>query len=65
MTAIPISLDDEQLARLSALAERAGMPPGEYLHREVAALLDQPDEAFSEAADRVLKKNAELYRRLA
>jgi hypothetical protein len=33
--------------------------------RRVEQLLDHPDEQFRQAADYVLKKNAELYRRLA
>ncbi len=65
MTAIPIPLDDAQLARLAALAERAGLPPEEFLRCRVEAMLDQPDDVFLEAIDQVLRKNAELYRRLA
>ena len=46
-------------------AEQAGVSPEEYLRRRVEQMLQQPDEAFREAADHVLRKNAELYRRLA
>jgi hypothetical protein len=31
----------------------------------VGEILDRPDEAFSDAAEHVLKKNAEIYKRLA
>jgi hypothetical protein len=31
----------------------------------IEELLSRPDEAFQQAADYVLRKNAELYRRLA
>lgn len=65
MTAIPISLDDTQFARVAAMAERAGLLPEEFLRRRIEAMLDQPDDVFLEAVDQVLRKNAELYRRLA
>ncbi len=65
MATISIPLTDDGFARLRAEAERAGVTPEEYLGRQVEALLVRPDEAFRHAADRVLRKNAELYRRLA
>jgi predicted transcriptional regulator len=65
MTPITIPLSDERLARLQALAERAGMTPEEFLRRQVEQLFETPDEQFRSAAAHVLQKNAELYRRLA
>jgi len=41
------------------------MPPEEFLRRRVEQLLDRPDAQFQKAADHLLQKNAELYRRLA
>lgn len=64
MTTIPIPLTDERLARLRTLAEQAGVSPEEFLRRRVEQLLAEQDEAFRQAADRVLEKNADLYRRL-
>lgn len=65
MTTITIPLSDERLAQLRAWAEQAGLPPEEFLRRRVEQLLDRPDQQFRQAADQVLQKNAELYRRLA
>jgi hypothetical protein len=65
MTTITIPLSDEHLAQLRARAEQTGLTPEEFLRRRVEQILDRPDEQFSQAAAFVLKKNAELYRRLA
>jgi hypothetical protein len=65
MTSITIPLSDERAAQLRVWAEEAGLPPEEFLRRRVEQLLDQPDQLFQKAADYLLQKNAELYRRLA
>jgi hypothetical protein len=65
MTTITIPLSEERAAQLRIWAEQAGLPPEEFLRRRVEQLLDRPDEQFRQAADYVLQKNAELYRRLA
>lgn len=65
MTTFTIPLSDDRLAQLRAWAEQAGLTPEEFLRRRVEQLLEQPDEAFKQAAAYVFQKNAELYRRLA
>jgi hypothetical protein len=65
MTSITIPLSDERAAQLRVWAEEAGLPPEEFLRRRVEQLLDRPDQQFQKAADHLLQKNAELYRRLA
>ena len=65
MTTITIPLSEEQIAQLRIRAEQAGLPPEEYLRLRIEQLLDHPDEPFQEAANYLLQKNAELYRRLA
>jgi hypothetical protein len=65
MTSITIPLSDERAAQLRVWAEEAGLPPEEFLRRRVEQLLDRPDQKFQKAADHLLQKNAELYRRLA
>lgn len=65
MPAITIDLSDEQLARLRELAAERGATPEEYLARRVDALVAGPSAGFDAAADYVLRKNAEMYRRLA
>jgi hypothetical protein len=41
------------------------MAPGELARAAVTDLLADRDDDFRAAADRILRKNAELYRRLA
>jgi|APCry1669188879_1035177.scaffolds.fasta_scaffold93141_2 predicted DNA binding CopG/RHH family protein len=65
MTSITIPLSDEQVSQLRIWAEEAGLPPEEFLRRRVEQLLARPDQQFQKAADHLLQKNAELYRRLA
>lgn len=65
MTTIPIALSDTSLTRLTELASKAGLPPEELLRRRVERLLASPDDEFQQAADYLLEKNKELYRRLA
>ncbi len=51
MTTIAVPLTEEHLAQLRTRAEQKGLTPEEFLRRRVEQLLDQPDEAFREAAD--------------
>ena len=46
-------------------AERLGLTPEDLARAIVADLLASPGEDFNAAAERVLKKNEDLYRRLA
>ncbi|MBD0370483.1 MAG: DNA-binding protein [Pyrinomonadaceae bacterium] len=65
MSSITINLTDEHLKRLREIAARLGIPPEEPARVGIEELIAQPDEKFNSAADYVLKKNADLYRRLA
>lgn len=60
-----IDLSPSQAERLRQEAERLGLAPEELARAAIADLLATPDEEFTRAADRVLRKNEELYRRLA
>ena len=62
---LSIDLSAVQAERLRAEAERLGLTPEELARAAVADLLASADEDFEAAAARVLKKNEELYRRLA
>lgn len=53
---------EEQLTRT---AERLKVSVDELAAAAVRDLIAQPDDAFERAAERVLNKNRELYRRLA
>ena len=65
MSSITIDLPDEHMSRLREIAAHLGVSPEELARVSIEELLAQPDEKFQSAADYVLKKNAELYRRLA
>ena len=65
MTLFSIPLPEDRASKLLFQAERIGLSPEEFLRRCVGEILDRPDEAFSDAAEHVLKKNAEIYKRLA
>jgi hypothetical protein len=62
---LTIDLSPAQAERLRQEAERLGLAPEELARAAISDLLATPDEEFTRAADRVLRKNEELYRRLA
>jgi antitoxin FitA len=65
MNAITITLSDDRLAQLQEMATRFQVSPEELVRVGVEELLAQPDDVFQRVVAAVLKKNAELYRRLA
>lgn len=65
MSSITITLSDEHMLRLRKAAERYGVSPEELARVSIEELIARPDEEFEQAARYVLKKNEELYRRLA
>ncbi len=65
MTTMTLQLDDVKADALRQKARRIGLEPEQLLTATVDDLIGQPDADFDEAANRVLSKNRELYRRLA
>ncbi len=65
MTTITIALPDDRLQKLRETAAELNVSPEELVRVSIEELLTRPEEAFQRAADYVLKKNADLYRRLA
>lgn len=65
MNAITVTLSDDRLAQLQEMATRFQVSPEELVRVGVEELLAQPDDVFQQVVAAVLKKNAELYRRLA
>jgi len=59
-----ITLTRQRATRLNELAQKAGVTPEELLQTSVEGWLSEEDD-FARVASYVLKKNAELYRRLA
>jgi len=62
---LAVELTETETQRLRDAAERLGVDPIALARAAIADLLSTPDEDFRAAADRVLRKNEELYRRLA
>ncbi len=65
MTSITVTLPDDRLVKLKEVAERLGVKPEDLVRVSIEELLSRPQEDFVRAVDYVLKKNAELYKRLA
>ena len=65
MASITIDLTDSQFQKLQELAREHGVPAETLLHVSIEDWLSSAKSDFTEAAEYVLKKNAELYRRLA
>jgi antitoxin FitA len=65
MTTFTIALTPDRASKLEELAKEAGVSPEELLRTTVENWLAHPQADFLEVAFYVLKKNAELYRRLA
>ena len=62
---LSIDLSPAQAERLRLEAERLGLTPEDLARAAIVDLLARPGDDFAAAAERVLKKNEELYRRLA
>jgi antitoxin FitA len=65
MTAITIDIPDEQFQILQQLAQESNIAAEDLLRANIEDWLTRPKDEFTQVADYVLKKNAELYRRLA
>ena len=65
MTTLTIQLPEKNLAKLKEKAARLNLSVEQLASVGVDDLLSRPDEAFEQVVEHILKKNAELYRRLA
>jgi len=65
MNTITIELPSERLQKLKEMSLKFGVSMEELVRVSVEDMLTQPEEQFRNAAQYVLKKNAELYKRLA
>jgi len=62
---LTIDLSPMQAERLRHEARRLGLAPEDLARAALADLLATRDDDFRRAAERVLRKNQELYQRLA
>jgi hypothetical protein len=62
---LTVELSPAQIEQLRQEAERLGLAPEDLARAAIVDLLATPGDDFKTAAERVLRKNEELYRRLA
>lgn len=62
---ITVEISGTREQRLAEIARRLNVRPEDLAAAAVEDLLAQPDADFRVAAQRVLEKNRELYRRLS
>ena len=65
MKVLELNLPDPTVAKLQEAAERLSVSPEDLAILSLEEKLAQLDAEFKDAADYVLNKNAELYKRLA
>ena len=65
MKVLELNLPEPTVAKLQEAAERLSVSPEELAILSLEEKLAQLDVQFNDAADYVLNKNAELYKRLA
>lgn len=65
MTSITIAISDDRLQQLKEIASRYQVTPEELIRLSLEEIITRPEDAFQQALGYVLRKNAELYRRLA
>ena len=62
---LAFELPQDEADRLRAEADRLGISPEDLARATLKDFLSMPDDAFRDAAARVLAKNRDLYKRLA
>jgi hypothetical protein len=62
---LSLKLTQAQERQLADIAARLHVSPSDLAAAAIRDLLSHPDDAFTGAAERVLAKNLELYKRLA
>jgi antitoxin FitA len=65
MSTISVTVPDDRLSKLQEIARRYNITPEDLVRVTIDELIARPEEAFQQAADYVLNKNSDLYRRLA
>jgi len=65
MITITIAIPDDRLQKLEEMAARFQVSLEDLVQVSLEEILTRPDDDFQHAADYVLQKNADHYRRLA
>lgn len=65
MDTFTITITEDRLLKLKEIAGRFSVTPEELVRISIEEIITRPEAAFQRAVSYVLKKNVELYRRLA
>jgi hypothetical protein len=65
LTTLEILISEERLEKLKAVAKRQQVAPEELIQLTIDELIKRPEQEIIDVMDYVLRKNADLYRRLA
>ena len=65
MTTLTIAIRDDRFEQLQQLAQQLNISADDLVRISIDEMLSQPKDDFEKAAELVLDKNDELYRRLA
>ena len=65
MTQVTIKIPADRFVKLNEMAIQYQMTPEELVQAGIEELLNRREERFQQAVAYVLKKNTELYKRLA
>lgn len=65
MTTLTLDISEDRFAKLKEVAKGLLITPEELVSASIEDLLARPEADFEQAVKHVLKKNSELYRRLA
>ena len=64
MATITINISEEQLQKLQELAQQSNISTEQLLSASLEDLLNRRQGEFTQAANYVIQKNAQLYQRL-
>ena len=65
MSTLTITLSEDRFAKLQEIAHRFNIKAEDLARVSIEELLTRTEDSFQRAAEYVLQKNADLYRRLA
>ncbi len=65
MDTITVTLSNDRLERLQQMAAQFGVSVNDLLCASIEDVLGRSDAQFEQAVERLLEKNAALYKRLA
>lgn len=65
MDTITVTLSNDRLERLQQMADQFGVSVNDLLCASIEDVLGRSDARFKQTVERLLEKNAALYKRLA